>query len=76
MEELKAKTAVITGAASGIGLALAHRFGAEGMNLMLADIESGPLAEAAAELTSKGYDVSSFEFDVGELDQVLSLIHI
>jgi len=68
-----AKTAVITGAASGIGLALAHRFGAAGMNLMLADIETGPLGDAAADLSAEGYEVASFEFDVRELEQVLAL---
>ena len=73
MKELKGKTAVITGAASGIGLAFAHRFGAEGMNLMLADIEAGPLSVAATDLEAKGYPVASFEFDVRELAQVQAL---
>lgn len=44
------KAAVITGAASGIGLALARRCAGEGMRLMLADCERGPLEQAAAEL--------------------------
>ena len=73
MEQLMGKTAVITGAASGIGLALAHQFGSEGMNLMLADIETGPLAEAEAALSAAGYDVASFELDVRELEQVKAL---
>ena len=73
MEQLAGHTAVITGGASGIGLAMAHRFGAEGMKLMLADIEVGPLAGAVEALRADGYEVESFEFDVRELDQVRAL---
>jgi len=73
MEELSGKTAVITGAASGIGLALAHHFGAEGMQLVLADIEAEPLAEADAALTAKGYTTMAFELDVRDLEQLIAL---
>ena len=48
MNELEGKTAVITGAAGGIGLAMAERFARAGMRIVLADIEA-PLLEAAAE---------------------------
>ena len=48
MKEFKGKTAVITGGASGIGLALARRCSAEGMNLVLADIEENALGMATA----------------------------
>lgn len=47
MKDFKGKVAVVTGAASGIGRALAERCAAEGMKVMLADIEAAPLAEAA-----------------------------
>ncbi|MFI6733591.1 SDR family NAD(P)-dependent oxidoreductase [Nonomuraea sp. NPDC050451] len=47
MRELSGKVAVVTGAASGIGRALALRFAAEGMALMLADVDPGGLAETA-----------------------------
>jgi len=73
MEQLAGTTAVITGGASGIGLAMAHRFGAEGMNLVIADIEAAPLAAAAEALRAEGYPVESIEFDVRELDQVKAL---
>ena len=47
MDELAGRTAVITGAASGLGRAMAERMAAEGMQLVLADIEVDPLAELA-----------------------------
>jgi len=47
---LDGKAAVITGAASGIGLALGRACAAEGMRLVLADCEKEPLERAAAEL--------------------------
>lgn len=53
MEELSGRCAVVTGAASGIGRALAGRFAAEGMKVVLADVEKGPLEEAAAALSAQ-----------------------
>ena len=46
MQMLKDKVAVVTGAASGIGLALVERFVAEGMRVVLADVERPALEEA------------------------------
>ena len=53
IETLGGKGAVITGAASGIGLELARRCAAEGMRLVLADCEAGPLEQAAAALGAR-----------------------
>jgi NAD(P)-dependent dehydrogenase (short-subunit alcohol dehydrogenase family) len=47
---LRGKTAVITGAASGIGRALAHRLARERMRLVLADVDARRLREVAADL--------------------------
>ena len=46
MQDLKGKVAVVTGAASGIGNAVATRLAQEGMKVVLADVEEGPLADA------------------------------
>jgi NAD(P)-dependent dehydrogenase (short-subunit alcohol dehydrogenase family) len=70
MHPLTGKTAVITGAASGIGLSLARRFGAEAMKLVMADIEPDALAAAAAGLRASGIDVVTQVTDVSNGDQV------
>jgi NAD(P)-dependent dehydrogenase (short-subunit alcohol dehydrogenase family) len=54
---LQDRVAIITGGASGIGLAAAHRFGQEGAILVLADINQGNIDRASAELSAKGYRV-------------------
>lgn len=56
--------AVVTGAASGIGRALCDAFAAEGMRLVLADVEVAVLEEAAAELRDSGADVFAVTADV------------
>ncbi|HEX9042398.1 MAG TPA: SDR family NAD(P)-dependent oxidoreductase [Trebonia sp.] len=47
------RVAVVTGAASGIGLGLAERFAAEGMSVVLADVEEPALAKAAAGVAAR-----------------------
>ena len=54
MREFKGKTAVITGAASGIGRALALRCAAEGMNVVAADVEPAALEVLGAMLEDLG----------------------
>ena len=64
MKEFKGRVAVVTGAASGIGRGLAERFGAEGMKVVLADIEEQALRQAEAEMREKGVDVLGVQTDV------------
>ena len=73
MRELKNKVVVITGAASGIGRALADRFAAEGSKIVLADIEPKALEEAAAELRVGGATVLAVPTDVSRPEQVQGL---
>ena len=67
------RVAVITGAASGIGLGLAERFAAEGMRVVLADVEEPTLAAAAARLADQGASVLAVPTDVSSADQVAAL---
>ncbi|MFF4544576.1 SDR family NAD(P)-dependent oxidoreductase [Streptomyces sp. NPDC001406] len=73
MELRAGQVAVVTGAASGIGLAMARRFAAEGLKVVLADVEESALDKAAADLRADGADVHARVVDVGEREQVLGL---
>jgi NAD(P)-dependent dehydrogenase (short-subunit alcohol dehydrogenase family) len=73
MKDLSGKVAVVTGAASGIGNAMATRFAAEGMKVVLADIEEGPLADAEKKLTDTGATVLAVPTDVTKGDQMDAL---
>lgn len=73
MEELDGKVGVITGAASGIGRAMAIAFAAEGMQLALADIEIEPLEETAEMVRAEGGNAIAAPTDVSDPTQVESL---
>ncbi|MEV6195187.1 SDR family NAD(P)-dependent oxidoreductase [Streptomyces sp. NPDC051920] len=73
MELRAAQVAVVTGAASGIGLAMARRFAADGLKVVLADVEEGALDKAAGELREDGADVLARVVDVSERSEVLAL---
>jgi NAD(P)-dependent dehydrogenase (short-subunit alcohol dehydrogenase family) len=66
MKNFRGRVAVVTGAASGIGLALTERFVAEGMKVVMADIEAGALAAAAERLRRDGAIVLPIRVDVSQ----------
>ena len=66
--------AVVTGGASGIGLAAAKRFGALGLRVCIADLGAERLARAAAAITGTGAaEVLALEIDVGEVEDLRRL---
>jgi NAD(P)-dependent dehydrogenase (short-subunit alcohol dehydrogenase family) len=65
--------AVVTGAASGIGLGLATRFAAEGMHVVMADVEGQALSQAAAGLAGSGASVLPVVTDVADRAAVEAL---
>ena len=73
MEQFEGRVAVVTGAASGIGKALAERFAAEGMKVVLADVEPEPLDDAVETIRSTGADVLGVRTDVSSADQLQAL---
>ena len=66
MQDLTGKTAVITGAASGMGRAFAHRFARAGMKIVMSDIEAPRLDEAVAEVAEHGTTVIGQVTDVAD----------
>lgn len=73
MEDLKGKTAVVTGGASGIGRALCLAFAAEGAHVVVADIDEAGMAETAAGVKKAGPKVITVRTDVTRLDSVQAL---
>ncbi len=65
--------AVVTGAASGIGLALCRALAARGLRIVMADIEGLALVLAADDLRALGAEVEAIEVDVADLGSVQSL---
>jgi NAD(P)-dependent dehydrogenase (short-subunit alcohol dehydrogenase family) len=73
MQDLAGKVAVVTGAASGIGLGLAQQFAADGMRVVMSDIEEPALERASAALAQTGAEVLAVVTDTSLRDSVNSL---
>lgn len=75
IDDFSGRVAVVTGAASGIGYALAERAAALGMRLVMADIDGAALATAAATL-GENTEVVTWVTDVSRADEVAALADV
>ena len=73
MRDVVGKVAVITGGGQGIGRALAERFGAEGMKVVIADVVPQLVETTTAELREGGVDIIGVVTDVTSLESVEAL---
>ena len=73
MQVFEGRVAVVTGAAGGIGFAIAERFAAEGMKVVLADIDATHLAGAVEQLRATGAEVEGVVTDVSNPASVEAL---
>ena len=73
MRDLNGKVAVITGGASGIGLAMAERFGREGLKLVIADIQEDAIERAVTRLKGNGFNAIGVRTDVSKFPDVEAL---
>jgi NAD(P)-dependent dehydrogenase (short-subunit alcohol dehydrogenase family) len=73
MRDLAGKVAVVTGGGSGIGAALGHAFAAEGMDVIVADIELEAAERVAAELRAQGARALAVRTDVSNRESVEAL---
>ena len=74
MTKLQDQVAIITGAASGMGRAMARRFAAEGAQLVLADIQEKKLLDVAEKLIDAGHQVAAEVVDVSKGEDVARMI--
>ncbi len=74
MEQLEGKVAVVTGAASGIGLGMTEAFAHRGMKVVMADVEEQALNEQAERLQQANYDVTPCLVNVSEQAELENLL--
>ena len=73
MQSVEGRVAVVTGAASGMGLGMVRAFAGAGMRVVAADVRAEPLAEAVGLLRADGHDVVGVPTDVSKLSDVEAL---
>jgi NAD(P)-dependent dehydrogenase (short-subunit alcohol dehydrogenase family) len=73
MQDVQGRVAVVTGAASGMGLAIAQRFASAGMKVVLSDVEAPPLETAVKGIRDAGHDAVGVVTDVSDESAVQQL---
>ena len=73
MKSLEGKVAIVTGAASGIGLGMTEAFASRGMKVAMADVEEDVLEREAARLSRANFEVAPFVVNVASFDAVDAL---
>ena len=73
MKDVRGKVAFVTGGASGIGLATARRFGAEGAKLCIATTNQAKLDRAVPALRDEGYEAMGLRVDVQHMAEVQAM---
>ena len=68
--ELGGLTAVVTGAAQGLGLAIAKQLAGQGASVVLADLQADKVEAASKDLSDQGLDVKAVQLDITDSDQV------
>jgi NAD(P)-dependent dehydrogenase (short-subunit alcohol dehydrogenase family) len=76
MDDFKGKVAVITGGASGIGLATAKALAREGTHIVIADVQQDAIERAVPEVRALGVDVLGVRTDVSKLADVQKLADV
>lgn len=74
MEQLRGRTALVTGASGGIGRAIARRLADEGMSVIAHGRREDALAEVVSELRERGVEAEALTADLGDLSQIDPLI--
>lgn len=73
MSDLVGKNAIVTGAARGLGYAIALRLAADGAQVAVADIDTEKAVDVARELVEKGFLAQAFTVDVSDKNSVLTM---
>src|SRR5918996_3730526 len=74
MEQLRGTSALVTGAAGGLGQYIARALAAEGVNLVLSDIPGAPLEDLMTELRARGVRVEAETADLSDRPQTEALV--